>query len=113
MSNVYYGNATDDGQDTRGWIVGSFIPMGARHSDRLEVKYGIHAKGESRAEWVTGEQRTTLFVLQSGHFVMKFRDKDVVLDKPGDYVLWGPGTDHRWESPGDSVGITIRWIEKE
>jgi mannose-6-phosphate isomerase-like protein (cupin superfamily) len=112
MADIYINNAKDDGGETRGWIVGSFIPLGLRHSDIVEVKYGVHAKGEVRTEWVTGEARTTLFILQSGRFTMRFRDKDAVLEKPGDYVMWGPGVDHRWEALEDRTGITVRWMEK-
>lgn len=111
MSNVYFGNAKDDGQETRGWVVGDFIPEELRHSSTVEVKYGVHAKGEARHEWVTGEQRTTLFILQTGRFAMKFRDHDVMLEQVGDYVMWGPGTDHQWEALEDCVGITVRWVE--
>lgn len=111
MQDVYFGNAKDDGQQTRGWIVGNFIPEGLCHSGSVEVKYGAHAKGEARHEWVTGEERTTLFILQSGRFAMKFRDHDVVLGRPGDYVMWGSGVDHRWEVLEDCVGITVRWVE--
>lgn len=111
MSDIYFGKAVEDGQDTRGWVVGSFIPQGIRHSDTVEVKYGVHAKGEARTEWVTDEDRTTLFILQTGRFAMNFRDKDITLNEPGDYVMWGPETDHRWEALEDCVGITVRWRE--
>jgi quercetin dioxygenase-like cupin family protein len=112
MSRIYIGNAKDDGRETRGWVVGNFIPQGLRHSRNVEVKYGVHAKGETRTEWVSGEERTTLFILQSGRFAMKFRDNEAVLEQPGDYVMWGPSVDHRWEALEDCIGITVRWIEQ-
>lgn len=111
--DVYFGNAKDDGRQSRGWIIGNFIPQGLRHSDTVEVKYGVHIKGEARSEWVTGEQRTTLFILQTGRFAMNFINHDVMLEKPGDYVMWGPGADHRWEALEDCIGITVRWIEEK
>ena len=111
MPDIYFGNAKDDGQDTRGWIIGNFIPQDLRHSNLIELKYGVHTAGEARREWVTGELRTTLFILQTGRFAMKFKDHGVLLEHPGDYVVWGPGTDHQWEALEDCVGITIRWLE--
>lgn len=113
MPDIYFGNAKDDGKETRGWIIGDFIPHGIRHSEKLEVKYGVHLKGESRSDWVTGEQRTSLFILQTGRLAMNFRDRDVILEQPGDYVMWGPDTDHRWEALDDSIGITVRWVEQK
>jgi hypothetical protein len=90
VSNIYFGNAKDDSEGRRGWVIGAFISQEQlRHSDTVEVKYGIHSKGEKRSEWVTGEERTALFILQSGRVAINFRDRDVVLERPGDYVMWG------------------------
>jgi quercetin dioxygenase-like cupin family protein len=33
----------------------------------------------------------------------------VVLTRPGDYVLWGPGVDHSWLAEQESVVVTVRW----
>ena len=109
MTDIYSGNAVVDGRDTRGWIVGSFIPEGIRHSDNVEIKWGTHTAGEARDTWVTGEQRTTVCVLISGKFVMQFRDQNVILETAGDYVMWGEGTDHKWQAQADSVVLTVRW----
>ena len=109
MTEIYAGNAQADGTDTRGWVIGSFIPEGIRHSEDVEVKWGVHKAGEARTEWVTGERRTTVCVLISGSFVLQFRDKEVSLDNQGDYAMWGEGTDHKWQAQADSVVMTIRW----
>ena len=109
MAEIYSGNAEIDGSDTRGWIAGSFIPEGLRHSDNVEIKWGIHSAGEARDEWVIGEQRTTICMLISGKFVVQFRGKEALLEKPGDYVMWGEGTDHKWQAQEDSVVMTVRW----
>lgn len=109
MPEIYSGNAEVDGGDTRGWIVGSFITEGIRHSDTVEIKWGMHKAGEEREAWVTGEQRTTICVLVSGKFSLHFRDRESVLETAGDYVMWGGGTDHKWRAIEDAVVMTVRW----
>ncbi len=111
MSEIYFGNAAEDGGDRRGWILGSFIPEGIRHQDDLEIKYGVHKAGESRTEWVTGETRTTLCMLLTGKSCVEFPEKIVELNEPGDYVIWGAGFDHKWGAIKDSTILTIRWSE--
>ena len=109
MEQITIGNAVTDAN--RGWFVGSFFDptLGLRHSDEVEVKWGIHKVGEVRAEWVTGEARTTLAVLVSGEWEMIFPDRTVVLSKPGDFVMWGKGVDHKWKARAETVLVTIRW----
>src|SRR2546427_161524 len=36
-------------------------------------------------------------------------DRGTALERPGDYVVWGPGIDHIWQAEADSVVITVRW----
>ena len=105
------GNAAADSDKTRGWLVGHFIEqsVGLRHSNDVEIKWGIHKAGEARKEWVTGETRTAIAILMSGQSEMEFRDRTVQLSEPGDYVMWGEGTDHRWRIIQDAVVLTIRW----
>lgn len=108
---VQSGNAALDTAETWGWLIGSFIPeqFRLRHSNHIELKWGTHEAGASREEWVTGETRMTVGLLISGKFEMEFPDKRIVFEKPGDYVLWGPGTDHKWRAIEDCVWLTIRW----
>lgn len=110
-SSICIGNAHSDSVETRGWFVGSFLSkeFGLRHSNDVEIKWGDHTVGARRQEWVTGEVRTAVAVLISGEFVMEFRDRTVTLSKPGDYVMWGPGVDHRWHVDQKATIITIRW----
>jgi len=104
------GNAFDDGDEHRGWLVGNFIePGGVLHSDDVEIKWGRHRAGEERAEWTTRESRTSFMVLISGHFVQRLPDREVELSRPGDYVSWGPGVLHAWRALTDSVLVTVRW----
>ncbi len=97
---VYVGNAGEDGAGNAGWLLGHFMPtsLGLRHSADVEVKWGVHPSGETRARWVTAERRTALLVLISGRFHVELPDRTVILATPGDYVVWGPGVDHSWRA---------------
>ncbi len=107
---IYVGKADVDAPQDRGWLLGWFRPADdARHSTEVEVKWGRHPKGDRRAEWVRGEERTALLMLISGRFHVELPDRDVILTEPGDYVIWGKGVDHSWYAPEESVVLTVRW----
>nr|WP_062330272.1 hypothetical protein [Herbidospora sakaeratensis] len=107
---VYVGNANADALLDRGWLLGHFRPSGdARHSDEVEIKWGVHPAGEERTQWVRGESRTAMIVLISGRFRMELPDRSVVLEKQGDYLVWGHGVDHSWVAEEESVVLTVRW----
>ncbi|NYJ34600.1 cupin domain-containing protein [Nocardiopsis aegyptia] len=109
-NDVYVGNAGQDAPADQGWILGHFREVGdARHSDAVEVKWGVHPRGDERARWVTGEERTALLVLVSGRFRVDFPDRSVILAEQGDYVVWGKGVDHSWYAEEESVLLTVRW----
>ena len=110
--SIAAGNAFEDGGPYRGWIVGNFIEPAddVRNSSDVEIKWGVHKAGEERAEWTTGETRTSIMFLISGHFVQKLPDREVDLAMPGDYVMWGPGVVHAWEALEDSTMLTVRWV---
>lgn len=110
--SVVVGNARDDGAgETRGWFVGHFLPpsMTLRHTDAVEVKWGVHAAGESRPSMAMGTSATTLSILVSGTFRVMFRAREIRLSRPGDYVLFPPGIPHGWTADTDSVVVTVRW----
>lgn len=111
MQNIYQGNAFEDGKDTRGWIVGNFLPAwtGLHKTDVVEIKWLHHNAGTTRPDWATGETRTAMGILISGSFRYQFRDKTIDLTNQGDYVMWGPGVDHSWEALSDCLVLTIRW----
>lgn len=105
------GNAADDGQHTRGWILGHFIERseGIRSTKDVEVKWAIHPAGEKRAEWTKDDKRTTMVILVDGNFHISLTAGYVQLTRQGDYAVWGAGIDHSWEAKADSVVITVRW----
>ena len=108
----YTGNAADESDQYRGWLVGHFIDPangGVRKTDALEVKWGIHPAGQKRPEWTEGEDRSTLVIMVSGRFRVDLSSDSVTLARQGDYVTWGPGIDHSWQAESDSVVITVRW----
>ena len=108
--NVYVGNAGRDASLDRGWLLGHFKDAGdPRHSDAVEIKWGVHPPGETRAQWVQGEQRTALLVLISGRFRVDLPGRSVLLERQGDYVVWGEGVDHSWVAEEQSVVLTVRW----
>ncbi|GII01766.1 hypothetical protein Pta02_37740 [Planobispora takensis] len=110
--NWYTGNANDDAEENRGWILGHFMDPdtgGVRRTEDLEVKWGIHPAGQERHEWTSSDDRTALIVLVQGRFRLNLTVGSVTLARQGDYVVWGPGIDHSWQAEEDSTVITVRW----
>ncbi|MDL4773597.1 signal peptidase I [Actinomadura xylanilytica] len=110
VENVYVGKAPVDAAGDRGWLLGHFkADDDLRHSEDVEIKWGVHPRGERRGQWTSGEQRVALLVLISGRFRMEFPGRDVLLTEQGDYVVWGRGVDHSWCAEEESVVMTVRW----
>src|SRR5580658_6484356 len=106
---IYAGYADEDGADHRGWLLGHFMPPAdPRHTTGVDIKWGVHPAGAQRAEWVTGDTRTTAVVLVSGRFRIDLRDRAVVLDRPGAYLVFS-GEDHSRTAEEDSVVLCVRW----
>ena len=110
-TGVTVGSAGADGDgDTWGWFVGHFIAPGdPRHTDAVEVKWGVHRAGESRPTLAPGRDSTSLSILVRGRFRLTFPDGEVVLATPGDYALWQPGVAHGWTAEEECVVVTVRW----
>jgi mannose-6-phosphate isomerase-like protein (cupin superfamily) len=107
---VYTGRAGVDAAGDRGWLLGHFKEVSdPRHSDAVEIKWGVHPAGDARPEWVRGERRTAVLILVSGRFQVEFPGRTVELTEQGDYVVWGPGVDHSWCALEESVVVTVRW----
>jgi hypothetical protein len=105
---IYAGNAAATTAD-RGWLVGHFMSADdARHSDDVEIKWGVHREGAERREWAASDGRSTLSVLVSGRFRIDLPDRSVVLAEQGDYVLYR-GVGHSWQAEQESVVLVIRW----
>ena len=108
----YAGNANDDLDSYRGWLLGHFVDAsegGPRRTEAVEVKWGVHPAGQTRAGWTRDEQRTTMVVLVSGRFRLDLTVGSTRLEQQGDYLVWGPGIDHSWQAEQDSTVICIRW----
>lgn len=115
MDNIFSGNAVDVGSQPgrRGWFIGHFLPpeSGPPATDLVEVKWGAHAAGETKAIEGVNQTATTMSLLISGRFRLVFpsHGRSVTLVRPGDYAIWSPGVSHRWRVLENAVVITVRW----
>ena len=131
--SVTGGNAADDGLPFNGWFVGdlptwlreraqpsddALAAVAPRASSIVEVKWGIHAAGLHRpGGWVASSGITTLSVLISGRFEVRFRSAEgeperiVALHDVGDYVISNRDYEHTWRAIEDSVILSVRWGE--
>jgi len=106
---IYLGHAAVDAAADRGWLLGHFRPAAdPRHSEDVEIKWGIHAPGDRRAQWVTEEKRTAVLILISGRFRVELPGRSVLLARQGDYVLFR-GIGHSWQAEEESVVLSVRW----
>lgn len=112
---VTLGNAAADGaRGTWGWFVGHFVRQGdPRHTEAVEVKWGVHQAGESRPVPAPGLGCTSLSILVRGRFRLTFPDGEALLVTPGDYALWPPGVAHGWTAEEDCVVVTVRWPSQD
>ena len=115
----YFGNAVADQVRDSGWFIGQFVApeLGLRHQSDVEVKWGIHPDGEVRHRpWATGHG-TTISVLIRGCLRVTFHVGNgrevVVLEREGDYVIFGPDAAHSWEAVGFSVVLSVRFPSVE
>lgn len=111
QSQVVFGNAVTEGASRWGWFIGHFITPAddPRSTEALEVKWAIHKAGDTRTQWAVNTQATTLSVLIGGRFRLQFEDREIVLAREGDYVLWCPGVGHTWVAESDCTILTVRW----
>lgn len=110
VEGVYVGRAGEDAAGDRGWLLGHFKAVGdLRHSDDVEIKWGVHPRGDQRAVWAREERRTAFLILISGRFRLDFPGDSVVLAEQGDYVVWAKGVDHSWYAEEESIVLTVRW----
>jgi hypothetical protein len=111
--NIVIGNAERDAAPFRGWFIGHFVPpeFGPRSTDGVEIKWGTHANGETRATWAASSDATSLSLLIRGRIRLFFATgEQALLAEPGDYALWAPGVAHSWQiEQDDTVVFTVRW----
>lgn len=107
----FFANAADEGVGHWGWFVGHFMggdehPL---HSSEVELKWGEHRRGERRAGVAPGADVTALTLLLRGRFALELDDREYVLERPGDFVIWAPGVAHSWRVEEDCLVLTVRW----
>lgn len=133
--NVEFGNAGSIDTNETGWFIGfsewmksdphnlRFIPRDLSLNS-LCVKWGLHTVGSPNGEEKPiSEGRTmSMLVSERGRFRLNFdnkRDfssgemKSFLLEKHGDFVIWGPGIYHSAYCEQDSAILTLRWFDCE
>lgn len=106
---IYSGFAADDAPEHRGWLLGHFMSPGdVRQTGDIEIKWGVHPRGEKRVQWVTADSRTAAIFLVSGRFRIDLPDRSVLLDRQGAYVVF-QGVGHSWTAEEDSTTLCVRW----
>ena len=117
--DFYFGNANADQVRSSGWFVGQFVApeLGLRHQAAVEVKWGIHPDGDRRpSPWANGNG-TTISVLVEGVLRVTFHvdgtQEEVMLQKRGDYVVFGPDVVHSWVATGDTIVLSVRFPSVE
>jgi hypothetical protein len=91
--------------------VGHFLPGsdGPRATGDVEVKWAVYQGGEARQNWGVNDRAHTLAILVRGVFRLRFPEREVLLSKEGDYVLWEPGVPDLWQAETPAVVVTVRW----
>jgi hypothetical protein len=56
-----------------------------------------------------GAVAVAALLLVKGRFGIELSTGSFVLEREGDYAVWGPGINHSWYAEADSVVITVRW----
>lgn len=109
-SSVGFGNAVTDGKLRKGWWVGHFMsPTTAQHATDVETKWVSHLAGAKHGRFSTNTVATSMAILITGKHRIEFEETYVVLENPGDYVIWGPGVAHSWTSLKASTLLCVRW----
>ena len=116
IPSVYHGNASADNVDDSGWFVGQFVSkaIAHRHQTALELKWGVHARGDTRPGGAAANGvATTVSILVRGVLRTRF-DVDgepqiVTLSREGDYIVFGPNVTHFWEAMEESIVLSVRF----
>lgn len=130
--DVGVGNAGELFTNGTGWFVGfsewaksgasdlCFMPKEQR-SHTLCVKWMEHPAGDDRGTAKPPSEGRTLSILVSerGRFRIQFSDRadfpasattEFILERHGDFVVWGDGLHHRWFVDAACTILTFRWV---
>jgi len=115
MKSIFSGNLNKNilkNPERKGWLLGHFIksPILLNSTD-IEIKWGIHKKGEKYKKAKGNKKAKSLAILVRGRVRIYFPDqnKAVVLSKEGDFLIWSPKIFHLTEFLDDTRMLTIRW----
>jgi hypothetical protein len=100
-----------------GWVFGWFAKFPKKEfcTTKFEVKLGDHHKGKKKKGIGFNNKAKTFVVLIKGKMKISFYKKtkillkDVVLEKPGDFVFYNYGVAHDWIAIKKTRTLTIRW----
>jgi hypothetical protein len=121
MSHPHKGNAIIDGYKTGGWIVGNKPSMaGLFKNTDVFIKYGLHHNGdECKQPYQPSSKINVSILVYGGPFMYSFKDysgndlSDQVLEKPGDYVIYGTNVTHTWKALRESTVITVQFTPEK
>lgn len=117
--DFYVGHAAADQIKSSGWFIGQFVPgdLGLRRQTDVELKWGVHADGETRESPHATGVSTTICVLVKGALELTLavegRQHVVRLRQPGDYAIYGRNVVHGWRAIGETIVLTVRFPSVE
>lgn len=107
-----FADVTTANPQTRGWVLGHFMPEGSLlHDERVEVKWSHYPTGSGKAHPVVNRTARTLAILISGAQVIDLPQSQtrVELGETGDFLLWDAGVSHSYRSLAQTQMLVIRW----
>ncbi len=91
-------------------------PEGAQQVENLALKWFVHnpadPPGWGQAKPLSHGYTLSLLAEEGGfELCLRCLDQEmhVLLESPGDYVIWGPGIGHSWRAIKRSAVMTLRW----
>lgn len=80
MKKPYYvGNFKTGFENTRGWFVGGFLPEGVTKTDKIEIKYFLHQKGE-KYDFHKHNHMIEIGIILSGKMRLIVADEEFILE---------------------------------
>ena len=112
---IYRGNAGVDAP-IEGWFFGNRQPPGPRHHKNVFLKYGVHLEGDQCKNPYTPSDKFSISILiDGGPFVHSFKNADgtdlptEILERVGDYVIYGTDVLHTWTATKQSTIISVQF----